>query len=58
VKKLQQLREERADKIAASAAVFAAAEKDGNRNLNDEEKARVRTLQAEIKALGEDIELL
>ncbi len=51
------MREERADKIAASAAVFAAAEKDGNRNLSDEEKERVRTLQAEITSLNGDIEL-
>ena len=57
MKKLQQLREERASKIAASTAVFEAAEKDGNRSLSDDEKQRVRTLQAEIKALNDDIEL-
>lgn len=57
MKNLQQLREERADKIAASTALFEAATKDGNRNLSDDEKARFRAIQDEIKALDDEIDI-
>lgn len=56
MKNLKQLREERASKVEAAQALFKAAETE-NRSLNDAEKATVKGIQDEIRALDSDIDM-